>query len=410
MTNKHCIGVVAEYNPFHNGHAYHLAAAKKTVGDMSVIAVMSGNFVQRGIPALTDKWSRAEIATRNGVDLVLELPTIFACRSAEHFARGAVKALESTGCVTHLSFGCETSDISLLEQAAQISASNPTDTQLELAKGLSYAAAMGSALSKVNPALAKVVEQPNNILAIEYLKQINISNAKLIPLPISRISAMYNDKEIKGNIASATAIRQEFLKNGLTTDIANAVSPSTFLKLSQLNAEKRLGHNQEYLDLLLSFLLKQISPAYIAKCCECSEGLENKIVKAANASNWSEAVAMIKSKRYPETRINRLLLQILLSSQEITFKDAISNNPSYLRVLGFNDRGRQLLKKMRSTANLPIITKLGRNALANEEQNNNNFISSLKIDLSATTLFSLLQGNSLSYPADFKTSPFYLSE
>ena len=314
MTNKHCIGVVAEYNPFHNGHAYHLAAAKKTVGDMSVIAVMSGNFVQRGIPALTDKWSRAEIATRNGVDLVLELPTIFACRSAEHFARGAVKALESTGCVTHLSFGCETSDISLLEQAAQISASNPTDTQLELAKGLSYAAAMGSALSKVNPALAKVVEQPNNILAIEYLKQINISNAKLIPLPISRISAMYNDKEIKGNIASATAIRQEFLKNGLTTDIANAVSPSTFLKLSQLNAEKRLGHNQEYLDLLLSFLLKQISPAYIAKCCECSEGLENKIVKAANASNWSEAVAMIKSKRYPETRINRLLLQILLSS------------------------------------------------------------------------------------------------
>ena len=409
MTNKHCIGVVAEYNPFHNGHAYHLAAAKKTVGDMSVIAVMSGNFVQRGIPALTDKWSRAEIATRNGVDLVLELPTIFACRSAEHFARGAVKALESTGCVTHLSFGCETSDISLLEQAAQISASNPTDTQLELAKGLSYAAAMGSALSKVNPALAKVVEQPNNILAIEYLKQINISNAKLIPLPISRISAMYNDKEIKGNIASATAIRQEFLKNGLTTDIANAVSPSTFLKLSQLNAEKRLGHNQEYLDLLLSFLLKQISPAYIAKCCECSEGLENKINKAANAASWPEAISMIKSKRYPETRINRLLLQILLSSQETTFKDAIGENPSYLRVLSFNDRGRKLLKDMSNTAKLPIITKLGKNVLSREEKSKD-FIASLKVDISATNLFSLLQGNSLSYPADFKTSPFYLSE
>ena len=410
MMNKPCIGIVAEYNPFHNGHAYHLAAAKKVVGDTPVIAVMSGNFVQRGIPALTDKWSRAEIATKNGVDLVLELPAIFACRSAEHFARGAVKILDSTGCVTHLSFGCETSDISLLEQAARIAGSNPSDTQIGLAKGLSYAAAMGIALSKNNPALAKVVEQPNNILAIEYLKQINILKTELIPVPISRVSAMYNDKEIVSNVASATAIRHEFLKNGLTAGIGNAVSSSTFSKLSQLNVENRLGHKQEHLDLLLSFLLKQMSPAHIAKCSECSEGLENKIAKAANTSTWSEAVTMIKSKRYPETRINRLLLQILLSSQEITFKEAISEDPSYLRVLAFNDRGRQLLKKMRSTATLPIITKLGRNVFACESQNNKSFISSLKIDLSATTLFSLLQGNSLSYPADFKTSPFYLSE
>lgn len=410
MTNKHCIGIVAEYNPFHNGHAYHLAEAKKVVGDKPVIAVMSGNFVQRGIPALTDKWSRAAIATKNGVDLVLELPTIFACRSAEHFARGAVKILESTGCVTHLSFGCETSDISLLEQAVQISGSNISDTRIGLSKGLSYAAAVGIALSKANPELVKVVEQPNNILAIEYLKQINLSKTKLIPVPISRISAMYNDKEIISNIASATAIRHEYLKNGLTTGIANAVSPSTFSSLWQLNAEKRLGHKQEYLDLLLSFLLKQISPTYIAKCCECSEGLENKIAKAADTSSWSEAVAMIKSKRYPETRINRLLLQILLSSQEIKFKDAMSDNPSYLRVLAFNDRGRQLLKKMRSTATLPIITKLGKNAFSCESQNDKSYISSLKIDLSATTLFSLLQENSMSYPADFKTSPFYLPE
>ena len=120
MPNKHCIGIVAEYNPFHNGHAYHLSETKKVVGDAPVIAVMSGNFVQRGIPALTDNWSRAAIATRNGVDLVLELPTIFACRSAEHFARGAVKTLDGAGCVTHLSFGCETSDIGLLEQAVGI--------------------------------------------------------------------------------------------------------------------------------------------------------------------------------------------------------------------------------------------------------------------------------------------------
>ena len=161
--------------------------------------------------------------------------------------------------------------------------------------------------------------------------------------------------------------------------------------------------------MLLSFLLKQISPAYIAKCCECSEGLENKINKAANAASWPEAISMIKSKRYPETRINRLLLQILLSSQETTFKDAIGENPSYLRVLSFNDRGRKLLKDMSNTAKLPIITKLGKNVLSREEKSKD-FIASLKVDISATNLFSLLQGNSLSYPADFKTSPFYLSE
>ena len=118
---------------------------------------------------------------------------------------------------------------------------------------------------------------------------------------------------------------------------------------------------------------------------------------------------MIKSKRYPETRINRLLLQILLSSQETTFKDAIGENPSYLRVLSFNDRGRKLLKDMSNTAKLPIITKLGKNVLSREEKSKD-FIASLKVDISATNLFSLLQGNSLSYPADFKTSPFYLSE
>lgn len=407
MTNKQCIGIIAEYNPFHNGHAYHLAATKKIVGDLPVIAVMSGNFLQRGIPALTDKWSRAEIAIKNGVDIVLELPTIFACRSAEHFARGGIKILESTGCVTHLSFGCEASDISLLQQAAAIAASHSSTTQLELAKGLSYAAALGSALSKINPELAKIVEQPNNILAIEYLKQINMSETKLSPVAICRQSAMYNDQEITGHIASATAVRQEFFKNGLTANIAGAVSPSTFFMLSQLDDKKRLGYKEEYLDLLLSFRLKQISPGYIAKCCECSEGLENKIAKASSCTSWSEAIAMIKSKRYPETRINRLLLQILLSSQEITFREALTNNPSYIRVLAFNNRGRQLLKQMKDTAALPLITKLGKNSL---EKDNRDFVSSLKIDLSASALFSLIQGNSLPYPADLKTSPFYLSE
>ncbi|MGL5206458.1 MAG: nucleotidyltransferase [Acidaminococcaceae bacterium] len=409
MIKKNCVGIVAEYNPFHNGHAYHLSVTRELVGDAPVIAVMSGNFVQRGLPALTDKWSRSSIAIQNGIDLVIELPAVFALRSAEHFARGAIKILESTGCVTHLSFGCETSDINLLQDAAEISASNLSSTQCEMAKGVSYAAALGNFLSKANPLLAKVVEQPNNILAIEYLKQINRQKTKMIPIPVNRHSAMYKDREISGNIASATAIRHEFLKNGLDSDIASTVSLPTFATLLQLNSAKRLGYKQENLDVVLSYVLKQLSPADIAKFSECSEGLENKMAKAAKAANWSEAISIIKSKRYPETRINRLLLQILLSSQEATFKSAISENPSYLRVLAFNNRGRKLLKAMRNTATLPIIIKLDKNILRREEKSDE-FTSSLKIDISATNLFSVLQGSSLPYPADFKTSPFYFSE
>ena len=159
-------------------------------------------------------------------------------------------------------------------------------------------------------------------------------------------------------------------------------------------------------------MLRQISSADIAERCECSEGLENKIFKAAAASDWFQAVSMIKSKRYPETRINRLLLQLLLSSSGTTgtnFKEAISEHPSYLRVLAFNNRGRKLLKNMRNTCELPIVNKLGRDIL-HEGAASKNFVSSLKIDISATELFSLLQNNSLPYAADFKTSPIYLPE
>lgn len=409
MNKIKSIGIVAEYNPFHNGHSYHLTETKKIIGDLPVVAVMSGNFVQRGLPALADKWSRASIAVKNGIDLVLELPTVFACRSAEYFARGAIALLAGTGCVTHLSFGCETSDIDLLKEAAKIACDDAFYCKDGLTQGLSYAAAAGTALTKNNPELSKVVVQPNNILAIEYLKQISMLKTELIPVPINRISAMYNDQEITGNIASATAIRREFLKNGLNQIITRVVPEPTCTDLVNLASENRLGYDQKNLDLLLLYLLRQMTPQEIARRCECSEGLENKITKAAAASCWAEAVSMIKSKRYPETRINRLLLQIILSTPEITFNNAIADKPSYLRILAFNERGRKLLKTMKNTSTLPIINKLGKNAFYGLEKNTD-FSSSLKIDLSASNIFNLLQGNPMPHPIDFKTSPFYLSE
>lgn len=409
MKTLQTIGIVAEYNPFHNGHALHLAETRRIVGDLPIIAVMSGNFVQRGLPAITDKWTRASIAVKNGVDLVLELPAIFACRSAEHFARGAISTLQATGCVTHLSFGCETSDFSLLEQAASIASDNTSACQLDMDKGLSYAAAMSNLFCKKNRELAHIAKQPNNILAIEYLKQIKALDTDFLPLPVKRQESLYNDPEIKGRIASATAIREEFLTFGLSSKIEQAVPPTSFETLKLLDEKKRLGFSQKNLDLLLLFLLRRLSPEEIAARCECSEGLENKIIKAVSAGSWAETVSMIKSKRYPETRINRLLLQLLLSSTTETFTGAIAERPSYLRVLAFNSRGRKLLRTMRETATLPVITKLGKHIL-DEEKSSSDLITSLKIDLMSSTLFGLLQNDALPYAADFRTSPSYLPE
>lgn len=407
MKTQNAVGIIAEYNPFHNGHAYHLSETRRIVGALPVIAVMSGNFVQRGLPALTDKWSRSIVAVQNGVDLVLELPAIFSCRSAEHFARGAISLLKATGCVSHLAFGCEEKNLDLLLAAASALETTHEGRSTVIAQGLSYAAAVGWALSAKNPALKDVIDKPNNILAIEYLRHCQKLSAPFTPVAVCRKDSSYNDTVIKGKIASATAIRQEFLQNGFSEKVADTLPQPTKQALSELLRQQKLGYMGENLDTLLLHALRQLSAQDIKERCECSEGLENKILRAAAAKNHAQAVSMIKSKRYPETRINRLLLQILLSSTDNPFKGAVAELPSYIRVLAFNDRGRHLLKQMRQTSELPIIIKMGRTFLT-KNAGNERLISSLKVDMAASELFSLLQNCSLPYPADLKLSPAYL--
>ena len=214
------LGIIAEYNPFHNGHLYHLEQAKKLTGSSYTVAIMSGNFTQRGSTAIIDKWSRAEIALNCGIDLVLELPTLYATSSAENFADGAVKILNSLKVVDYLAFGAETSDMDILSPIADVLYKEPKAYKLllssELKKGISFPKARENALMLYLGNIRKylnILNNPNNILGLEYMKALKKNNSIIEPVAITRFEAGYNDVSYSGNIASATAIRN-IIKNG----------------------------------------------------------------------------------------------------------------------------------------------------------------------------------------------------
>ena len=385
------VGIVAEYNPFHNGHLHHLQETKKLT-NLPVITVMSGSFMQRGEPAFMSKWQRARLAVENGVDLVLELPATFSLRSAEFFARGAVDILKATGCVTHLSCGAESPDTDFVKLASIItSEAFQKELQSFIKTGLPYAAAYEKTLQTHTD--AKALNTPNDILALEYSKALQKTN--ITPLFIQREAANYNDANIEGNIASATAIRKAFLENNLDS-LKQAVPQNVWQAL-----ENHETINEKLLWNLLSYRLRLLAPSEIASRTQCTEGLENLLKQAANCTNLEEAVILCSNKRYPNTRIRRLFMQLLLDKERCYLEQA---EPAYIRVLAFNDTGRQLLKVMKETATLPIITKLGKNpsngqSLACTQQ--------LELELAASDVLALLQNTPTPMGSDFLNSPYY---
>ena len=209
MSSNPVVGIIAEYNPFHNGHAYQIARIRALLPDAALVAVMSGSFTQRGEPTVLDQWQRAALAIENGIDLVIELPYAFSCRSAQHFATGGIRLLAALGCVTHLAFGAETDDLPLLTQLAEASELQAVkeDLHQRLKEGRSYAAAFAGAVAQRCSCPPSILRQPNNILAIEYLRARTHFAPKLHPLLIHREGAAYHDESIVSNIASASAIR-----------------------------------------------------------------------------------------------------------------------------------------------------------------------------------------------------------
>ena len=385
------VGIVAEYNPFHNGHLHHLQETKKLT-NLPVIAVMSGSFMQRGEPAFMSKWQRARLAVENGVDLVLELPATFSLRSAEFFARGAVDILKATGCVTHLSCGAESPDTDFVKLASIItSEAFQKELQSFLKTGLPYAAAYEKTLQTLTD--AKALNTPNDILALEYSKA--LQNTNITPLFIQREAANYNDANIEGNIASATAIRKAFLENNLDS-LKQAVPQNVWQALKNHKAL-----NKKLLWNLISYRLRLLAPPEIASRCQCTEGLENLLKQSANCTNLEEAVTLCSNKRYPATRIRRLFMQLLLDKERCYLEQA---EPAYIRVLAFNDTGRQLLKVMKETATLPIITKLGKNPSNGQSLA---FTQQLELELAASDVLALLQNTPSQMGSDFLNSPYY---
>ena len=412
-------GIIAEYNPFHNGHLYQLREATRLTGQPVVVA-MSASFMQRGEPACLSKWLRARLAVENGAALVLELPTAFSLRSAQFFASGGVQLLAATGSVNTLSCGVESPELDFGALAQRIT-SDAAQGRIRslLSQGKSYAAACAAVLSEAQQEAGVTAMQassnegqafagltkPNDILALEYAKALQATDIK--PLFIERRGDGYNDREISGTMSSATAIRQAL--NNSNDGWQQAVPAS----VRQALLDNAPGYDAALLWQLLRYKLRLMSVDAIADACQCSEGLENLLKDAAACPSFAEALQLCTSKRYTTSRIRRLFMQLLLDVPRWRWED---NTPAYLRVLAFNDTGRQLLKQMKATASLPIITGLYRNwpqRLQHLQLRQQQIYSQqLLLELRATELWSLLQLNpSLNRSGnDFLTSPAYVKQ
>ena len=387
------LGIVAEYNPFHNGHLFHLEESKKITGATYTIAVMSGNFTQRGSTSLIDKWSKAKSAIENGIDLVIELPVLYSISSAENFAEGAIKILNSLGVVDYISFGAETSNIDILDKVADVLYREPKEFKSilshELEKGNSFPKARENALLMYLNDIktySNVLSSPNNILGIEYLKALKKYKSSIIPICVHRYEAEYNDISYTGNIASSTAIRNIVKNNGLNI-LANLMPPYSY---SSLIDSIKVGHVVPDISVFereIIYNLRKMSLADIANLPDVNEGLENAIKNAANSCNSIvEFLNIIKSKRYTNTRIQRVLLYSLLGISKKDMQISKKINP-YIRVLGFNERGKFIVSEVtKANPSLPIITSVKRFVDTNRNKNLNIL---LEKDIWATNVYTI---------------------
>lgn len=409
-------GIVSEYNPFHNGHKYHIQAARESFGADSIVCIMSGSFVQRGEPAIIDKWSRAKMAVLSGADLVIELPFVYACQPAEIFAFGAVNTLNNLGILEGICFGSELGDVTVLQTLASLLITEPEPfsklIKQYLKDGNTYPRAVSLALKdycQVNAfELAEAAwENPNNILGIEYIKSILQLNSPLKPYTVKRIANHYNDLEITQPIASATAVRQELKNTGISEKLQMSMPQSA---LQILETEIAAGKGPIYLESLsdiLLYRLRMMTAEQIQSYMSISEGLEHRIKKVADkATSFQELIAGIKTKRYTQAFLQRLLCNILVDLDWETaklFKQV--GTPSYFRVLAFNDKGKYLIKKITEGSAFPIINKVA--AFQTDHVRINQMFD---YDLRASDIINLARPNRSFKKAgeDFLISPAYL--
>lgn len=367
------IGIVAEYNPFHKGHAYQIAEAKRKSGADYCIIVMSGNFLQRGEVACVDKFTRAHCALLNGADLVLELPTPFATATAPVFAKNAVALLQATGVVSHISFGCEDDTLTNLVFLANFFSDEP-EKYKELLKenlktGLSYPAARKKALTiylhnngfllqenniSANK-LADLLDTPNNILALSYLRANKDLSANLIPVPIKRIGAGYHETKLGFELPSATAIRQTLTDkntNDVDAILRDALPDNTFAIIKKVLSDYGLLYNDDFSDQL-HYKLLSLSDYSYNLFFEITEAISNRLKRSLpEFSTFTEFTKLLMRKNETYSTISRGLMHILLDIKENEFE-----KPQYLRVLGLKKDAAPLLHEIKEKSQLPLITK-----------------------------------------------------
>lgn len=400
-------GIIAEYNPFHNGHRYHIEKTRSATKCDGIIAVLSGNFVQRGTPSIIDKWTKTNLALLNGVDLVIELPVLYSLSSAEFFSFGAVSLLENLGVVKKLCFGSECDNIQLLKSIGKILCQEPDEFKHALKKnlfsGISYPQARSRALieflhNRNDPDfkdydLKKILSSPNNILAVEYCKSLSKLGSSIVPLCIKRVGSSYDNLEIQNNFSSASSIRNFIKKKGNFDDLKNNLPSSTFSILKKL---QNSGYNFTFEDSLVPYL-KYKNFFYNKKLKELpdvSEGIENRIFNAIkNNFSYQSIIEASKTKRYTYSRISRILCQFFLGFENLDTGILRKNTCPYARILGFNGTGKKILREVKKKSHLPIYIKIPQKTS-----------KILRLDILATNAYSLLNKNA-PFNSDYIKSP-----
>ncbi len=376
--------IISEYNPFHNGHKYLIQKSRH------IISIMGGNFLQRGNCAVLDKYNRAKAAVLGGVDLVIELPQIYAAASAEKFAFGAVQTLDKCGCVDELAFGAECGDISMLKRAVNIiTQSGEVETLCKqyLKQGYSHPRAMQAAVEDVSQSsdnISDILRNPNNTLAIEYIKALDNINSNINPFAVERVGAMHGSMQTDNEFASASAVREMILKGD--SSYKKFIPDTTEEIISECITLGECPGEYKNNSRGIMTVLRRMTAEDFANIPDVTEGLENRLVKAVRENNSVlDIIAAVKCKRYTHARLSRIIACAYLG---IT-KDISSLEPKYIRVLAFNDRGTEILKLMKKSASLPVIMSPAKDMKKLDDMGKKIF----EIDLRASDLYGLLTPN-----------------
>lgn len=375
--------IICEYNPFHNGHLFQIQRIRKELDVDFIIAIMSGDFVQRGTPAFFDKFSRAKTALECGVDLILELPVRYACSSAEYFASGAISILNALNCIDYLVFGTESGNLASLEQCACLFMEEPADFKLclkeYLKQGLPYPAARQKAASSIlKDNIDILLQQPNNILAIEYLKALKKYHSNIRPYTIKRTDSSYHNPSITGAISSATGIRNHMLESGFDTFVQSAVPAPTAAVLRNFHKQSFPITLDDLSDMIFYRLLSETAPEeYLDYHPELMDRISHFLKKTASIE---ELIRLTKTRNFTYGRISRYLLHLLLEIR----KDSDGQNPSYAKVLGFRKASSALFKELKMHSHIPIIQKTAsyRNHLEGDAR------VSFALDLRAASIYN----------------------